>query len=110
MADEILSKEEFIKKWKLDPWEVKFLEDVEEKGLYKSVPNLQAEIKFHQRVARNTLKKLERERKEKSVTFRTKQGDLDAFREVAEAAGMKYQTLLSILIHQVGTGKIKITL
>ncbi|MBL8015542.1 MAG: hypothetical protein JNK26_05145 [Candidatus Doudnabacteria bacterium] len=105
-----LSKKAFIKKWKLDPWEVKFLEDVEEKGLYKSVPNLEEEKRKYQIIGQNTMRQLERERKEKSITLRIRQLDLDVLKQKAAESGMKYQTFLSLIIHQVGTGKIKITL
>ncbi|MDP3995012.1 MAG: CopG family antitoxin [bacterium] len=75
--------------------------DAYNKGEFKSVPNLEAEKKRYQEIARATLVK------NRNINIRISERDLHALKKRAEAKGLPYQTLVSSVLHQYSTGKMK---
>jgi len=71
-----------------------------ERGEWKSVPNLKAEIKKHQEYARKTLKK------DKRVNIRISSKILEELQAIAIEDGMPYQTLISSILHRYVTGRL----
>jgi predicted DNA binding CopG/RHH family protein len=71
-----------------------------ERGEWKSVPNLKAEIKKHQEYARKTLKK------DKRVNIRISSKVLEELQAIAIEDGMPYQTLISSVLHRYVTGRL----
>ena len=65
-----------------------------------SVDNLQEEIKTHQEIAKNTL------RKDKRINIRLSSHDLEALKTNAVEMGLPYQTLVSSVLHQYATGRL----
>ncbi|MDX2470975.1 MAG: CopG family antitoxin [SAR324 cluster bacterium] len=49
-------------------------------------------------------------KKKKTITFRVTENDLNAIKQKAANDGIPYQTLISALVHQYSTGKIKLNL
>jgi predicted DNA binding CopG/RHH family protein len=72
-----------------------------ERGEWKSVKNLKAEIKKHQAYARNTLKK------DKRVNIRISTRDLEALQTRAVEDGIPYQTLMTSVLHRFAAGRLK---
>ena len=71
-----------------------------ETGEWKSVNNLDKEIKKHQKIASNTL------RKDKRINIRLSSHDLEALKTNAVELGLPYQTLVSSVLHQYATGRL----
>lgn len=88
-----------MKKYNLDQEEVELLKSVEA-GEWKSVENLEEEIKKYQDIARNTLKK------DKRVNLRMSAKDLDAIKAYAVEEGLPYQTLMSSVLHKFISGRL----
>jgi len=65
-----------------------------------SVDNLEEEIKKHQEIATNTL------RKDKRINIRLSSHDLEALKTNAVEMGLPYQTLVSSVLHQYATGRL----
>jgi predicted DNA binding CopG/RHH family protein len=78
---------------KLDKEEKEILESFE-RGEWKQVKNLKAEIKKHQAYARKTLKK------DKRVNIRISARDLEEIQALAAENGIPYQTLMSSILHR----------
>jgi predicted DNA binding CopG/RHH family protein len=78
---------------KLDKEEKEILESFE-RGDWKQVKNLKAEIKKHQEYARKTLKK------DKRVNIRISSKDLEEIQALAVEHGIPYQTLMSSILHR----------
>jgi len=89
-----------MKEYKLDKEEQELLDSVEN-GEWVSVANLQQEIKKHQEIAKNTLKK------DKRINIRLSSFDLEALKTNAVEMGMPYQTLVSSILHQYISGRLK---
>ncbi|MDR0676264.1 MAG: hypothetical protein LBF97_04395 [Elusimicrobiota bacterium] len=87
---------EYIKKWELDEEEVEILEAFEN-GELKSVDNLEEEKKIAKITAENTLKHL---KKDKQITLRLNNIDLEKIREEAQKEGLPYQTLIGSILHK----------
>ena len=85
-------------KIKLDK-EEKDLLDSYERGEWKSVKNLEEEIKKHSVYARQTLKK------DKRVNIRISSMVLEEIQTRAIEDGMPYQTLISSILHRFVTGR-----
>lgn len=83
---------------KLDKDEQEILESFE-RGEWKSVSNVKAEIEKHQAYARNTL------RKDKRVNIRISSKDLAEIQTLAIEDGIPYQTLISSILHRYVTGR-----
>jgi len=89
-----------MKKMYLDDEERDLVESIE-RGEWKSVKNLKAEIKKHQEYARNTLKK------DKRVNIRISARDLEAIKTRAVEDGIPYQTLMASVLHRFVAGRLK---
>ncbi len=89
-----------MKKLHLDKEERELLASIE-RGEWVSVKNTASEIKKHQQVARNTL------RKDKRVNIRLTAADLEAIQTKAVEDGLPYQTLMSSILHRFATGRLK---
>ena len=88
-----------MKNDKLDIEEQKLLDSLES-GEWESVPNLEDEIKLHQEIAKNTL------RKDKRINIRLSANDLEALKTQAVELGLPYQTLVSSILHQYAGGRL----
>ena len=86
-------------KIKLNKEERDILESFE-RGEWKSVKNLQEEIKKHQEYTRQTLKK------DKRINIRISSKDLDEIQSMAIEDGIPYQTLISSVLHRYVTGRL----
>ena len=82
-----------------DNEEQELLESLET-GEWESVENLDEEIKVHQEIAKNTLKK------DKRINIRLSAHDLEALKTNAVELGLPYQTLVSSILHQYATGRL----
>ena len=89
-----------MKKMYLDDEERDLVESIE-RGEWKSVRNLKAEIEKHQGYARNTLKK------DKRVNIRISARDLEAIQTRAVEDGIPYQTLMASVLHRFVAGRLK---
>jgi predicted DNA binding CopG/RHH family protein len=78
---------------RLDKEEKEILDSFE-RGEWKQVKNLKAEIKKHQEYARKTLKK------DKRVNIRISSRDLEEIQALAVENGIPYQTLISSILHR----------
>lgn len=91
-----------MKQYKLDPYEQE-IEDALEKGQFKSVKNLDQEIKRHQKIAAYTLKLL---RKNKNINIRLPERTLDKLKTKANQEGLPYQTLIGSILHKYVNGTL----
>lgn len=66
----------------------------QEMGLFKSVSNLNKEKSRYAQIARNTLKK------NKSITIRLAERDLQKVKAKAMEEGIPYQTYITSIIHK----------
>jgi predicted DNA binding CopG/RHH family protein len=89
-----------MNKMYLDAEERDLVESIE-RGEWKSVKNLKAEIKKHQGYARNTLQK------DKRVNIRISSRDLEALQTRAVEDGIPYQTLMASVLHRFAAGRLK---
>ncbi len=78
--------------------EEKEILDSFERGEWKQVKNVKAEIKKHQEYARKTLKK------DKRVNIRISAKDLEEIQALAIENGIPYQTLMSSILHRYVQG------
>ena len=88
-----------MKSYKLDTEEQELLNSLENDE-WESVPNFENEIKLHQKIARNTLKK------DKRINIRLSASDLEALKTHAVELGLPYQTLVSSILHQYASGRL----
>jgi len=65
-----------------------------EAGFFKSTSNLGEESKKYAQIARNTLKK------NKSITIRLAERDIQKIKAKAAEEGLPYQTLITSVIHR----------
>jgi predicted DNA binding CopG/RHH family protein len=85
---------------KLDKEEKALLRSIN-KGEWRSVKNVDKEIKRHMEYARATF------RKEKRVNIRISEKDLNAIQSRALEEGIPYQTLMSSVLHKFVSGTLK---
>lgn len=71
-----------------------------ERGEWKSVPNVQAEIAKHRAYARKTLKK------DKRINIRISSKVLEELKVIAIENGIPYQTLMSSILYRYVTGRL----
>jgi predicted DNA binding CopG/RHH family protein len=88
-----------IKKYKLDAEELE-MEKAFENGEYKSVKNLEKEMKRYQEVASA------HGNKNKRVNLRMTTWDYEKAQEKALMEGLPYQTLLSSILHKYLSGQL----
>jgi predicted DNA binding CopG/RHH family protein len=82
----------------LDKEEAKTLQEIES-GDYKSVSNVKKEITEYTAIMRE-------HKKDRSLTLRISESDLNSIKARAQDAGMPYQTLIGALLHQFAHKKI----
>ncbi|MBI5235212.1 MAG: antitoxin [Deltaproteobacteria bacterium] len=87
------------KKIKLDKEERELLKSIES-GQWRSVKNLDAEIRRARDIAGNTL------RKDKRVNIRLSFMDLEGLRKKAFEEGIPYQTLMASVLHKYVSGRL----
>ncbi|OIP82805.1 hypothetical protein AUK04_04120 [Candidatus Roizmanbacteria bacterium CG2_30_33_16] len=92
-----------IKDMKLTKEEKQILKDVES-GKYISEGIIEEERKRLQLIAQNTIQL----RKTKNVNIRIREDDLNKLRAKAQASGIPYQTMISVLIRQYTSDKLQI--
>ncbi len=86
-----------MKKTILDEEEKDILESYD-RGEWRPVKNPKVEIKKLQKYARNTLQK------DKRINIRVSSKDLDQVQVIAAQEGIRYQTLISSIIHKYVSG------
>jgi predicted DNA binding CopG/RHH family protein len=67
---------------------------------WQSIKNLDKEIKEHNKIAKNTMKK------DKRINIRLSSKDLEMIKTTAVELGLPYQTLVSSVLHQYVTGRL----
>lgn len=77
------------------------LNALEDNKLVRSV-NADEEIALAKKAAKEYLSK------SKNITIRLSLGDVTAIKNRAQETGIPYQTIISSLVHQYATGKIKL--
>jgi len=88
-----------MKNYKLDAEEQELLDSLQNDE-WESISNLEDEIKTHQGIAKNTL------RKDKRINIRLSANDLEALKTNAVELGLPYQTLVSSILHQYASGRL----
>ena len=88
-----------MRNYQLDTEEQELLLSIE-RGEWKPVKNMQAEIKRYIEYAKNTLKKDQR------ISIRMSKQDLIGIRSKAVDEGMPYQTLITSVVHKYVNGKL----
>lgn len=89
-----------MKYFELDKKEKGIIKDFEA-GKLKSVPNAKKEISRYKQYAKQTLNKA------RNINIRVSNKDLQKIKALAAEKGVPYQTLISSLLHQYSTGKVK---
>ncbi|MFH1776051.1 MAG: antitoxin [Candidatus Omnitrophota bacterium] len=84
---------------KLDQEELGLLESIE-RGKWRPVKNMKAEIKRYAAYAKNTLKKDQR------ISIRMSKQDFLGIQAKAIDEGIPYQTLITSLVHKYVNGKL----
>ena len=85
---------------KLDPEEVKLLQDFE-RGELESINNFKEAKRKLEEAAHDFLQK------DKRINIRISSRDLEALQKRARKKGMPYQTLISSTLHKLVTGKLR---
>ena len=80
--------------------EERAIEESFERGEWKSIQNVETEIKRHQEYARAMLKK------DRRVNIRITSRDLEAIQVRAIEEGIPYQTLMASVLHKYVTGRL----
>jgi predicted DNA binding CopG/RHH family protein len=76
--------------------------DAIEAGEFKSVNNLKEELAKAKQAAKNTITK------NKNINIRISESDIAKLKARSIEVGIPYQTIVSALIHNYTTGKIKL--
>ena len=84
-----------------DQEEMAILNALENNKLVRSV-NADEEIALAKKAAKEYLSK------SKNITIRLSLGDVTAIKNRAQETGIPYQTIISSLVHQYATGKIRL--
>jgi predicted DNA binding CopG/RHH family protein len=85
---------------KIEKTERELLRSVES-GEWRSVPQMDSELKRYREYARATFKK------DRRVNIRISSQDLDALQKRALREGIPYQTLISSILHKYVSGRMK---
>ena len=83
--------------------ELEILNDIEA-GKYKSVDNMQDELNLAKQAAKNTSAKV------KNINIRVTQADITKLKSKSIEVGIPYQTIVTALIHNYATGKLKLSI
>ena len=105
MADKTLTFDEHVKKYKLDDEEAELLRSFEA-GEWESVPDLKKRKQELKEAVEYTWKL----RKSANANFRIQLGELNRLKKRAAEKGIRYQTLLTTLVHQYLEGEIEVKL
>jgi len=81
--------------------EMEILDALENNKLVRSV-NVEEEIALAKKAAKEYLSK------SKNITIRLSLADVTTIKNKAQETGIPYQTIISSLVHQYATGKIKL--
>lgn len=84
-----------------DAEEMEILNTLESHKLTKSV-DADEEVALARKAAKEYLSK------SKNITIRLSLGDVSVIKNRAQEAGIPYQTIISSLVHQYATGKIRL--
>ncbi|MFI5348893.1 MAG: antitoxin [Elusimicrobiota bacterium] len=87
---------------KLDAEEKELLRSLD-RGEWRPVKNMHAEMKRYAGYAHHTLQKM---RKDRRVNIRLSQLDLERFQRIALEEGIPYQTLMTSVIHKYVNGRL----
>ncbi len=88
----------------LDDYERQLIKDLEN-GEFVEVPNQKEEIKKIREYAKYTLEKM---KKDKRITIRVENNDLELIQNKAIETGIPYQTLIASILRKFARGKINI--
>ncbi len=88
----------------LDDYERDLIKDLEN-GEFVEVPNQEEEIKKLRGYAKYTLEKM---KKNKRITIRVENNDLELIQNKAIESGIPYQTLIASILRKFARGKINI--
>ena len=88
----------------LDDYERQLIKDMENDE-FVEVPNQEEEIRKIREYAKYTLEKL---KKNKRITIRVDNNDLESIQNKAIESGIPYQTLIASIIRKFARGKINI--
>jgi predicted DNA binding CopG/RHH family protein len=89
-----------MKDMKLTKYEREIVEAIES-GNVRSIANLGDEKKRLQKIAQNQFK-------DKMISLRLPEASITALKEKAGEAGVPYQRIISMLIHQYNQGKVNL--
>lgn len=89
---------------RFDQEQQKFLRAFEAGDYVDTGPPSPSELAAHQQAARRS--RLSGQRKNKQVTMRMTEADLDAIKAEAAKQGMPYQTLIGSVLHKYITGQL----
>ncbi len=89
---------------KMDKYELELLEEVENAARFERVENFEEELQEAKLAAKNFLNK------SKNINIRIPEFDMLMLKRKSAELNIPYQTILSSLIHQYVTGKLKPTL
>ena len=85
--------------------------DSDEKAIEDFIdPNNVKEVVGHNKTVNNFVQSAKKYRKDRHISIRIGSQDLEIIRNKAQENGIPYQTLVSTLLHQYASGKIKINL
>lgn len=84
-----------------DTEEMAILKALEENSLVRSI-DAEEEIILAKKAAKEYLSK------SKNITIRLSLGDVTTIKHKAQETGIPYQTIISSLVHQYATGKIRL--
>ena len=90
-----------MKDMKLTKYEREIVEAIET-GKVHRIANFSMEKKRLQKIAQNQLLK------DKMISLRLSEDSIVSLKKKAEKAGVPYQTLISMLIHQFNQGKVNL--
>lgn len=88
-----------MRNYQLDKEEQEIVSSME-RGEWKPVKNMAAEIKEYAQYAKNTLKK------NKRISIRMSQQDFVGIQSKAVSEGIPYQTLITSIVHKYVNGKL----
>jgi len=88
---------------KMDKYEMELLEAVEDASEFERIENFEEELLEAKMAAKNFLKKT------KNVNIRIPEFDMLMLKRKSAELNIPYQTILSSLIHQYTTEKLKLT-
>ena len=83
--------------------EIEILDDIEA-GNYRSVENMKESLSLAKKAAKNTSAKV------KNINIRVTQADITKLKSKSIEVGIPYQTIVTALIHNYASGKLKLSI